>query len=130
LPDDGLAWPAVIAVISWDTARRLALSLPHVHERDHFGSPSFRVGGKIFAQLSQVDKQPTRALVKLSAADQAALSMTDPQAFQIEPSWGRHGWTYVQLDHVEAGLLLDLLTQSWRAVAPSKLRSSGPPDGA
>ena len=114
-------------MISWEAARRLALSLPHAEEREHAGSPSFRVGGKIFAQLSQADKRPWRALVKLSAADQAAWLMTDPETFQAEPSWGRHGWTYVQLDRVEAGLLLDLLAQSWRAVAPRELRSSGPP---
>ena len=114
-------------MISWEAARRLALSLPHAEEREHAGSPSFRVAGKIFAQLSQADKRPRRALVKLSAADQAAWLMTDPETFQAEPSWGRHGWTYVQLDRVEAGLLLDLLAQSWRAVAPKELRSSGPP---
>jgi hypothetical protein len=105
---------------SWQAAHDLALSLPDAEERDHFGSPSFRVGGKIFAQLSAPDHQPARALVKLSSADQAALTMTDTQTFSSEPSWGRHGWTYVALASVDASMLHDLLWQSWRLVATKK----------
>jgi hypothetical protein len=105
---------------SWQAAHDLAMSLPDAQERDHFGSPSFRVGGKIFAQLSAPDHQPARALVKLSSADQAALKMTDTQTFSSEPSWGRHGWTHVALATVDASMLHDLLWQSWRLVATKK----------
>lgn len=34
-----------------DDARRLALALGEVVERDHHGRPSFRVAGRIFATL-------------------------------------------------------------------------------
>ena len=110
---------------SWQAARDLALSLPHAEERDHFGSPSFRVGGKIFAQLSARTHQPARVLVKLSSADQAALSMSDPATFASVPSWGRHGWTYLNLATIDASLLRDLLWQSWRLVAAKKYRDDG-----
>ena len=105
---------------SWQTARELALSLPDAEERDHFGSPSFRVGGKIFAQLSKQDGEAPRALVKLSSADQAALTMSDPVTFSLVPSWGRHGWTYIELATADASMLHDLLWQSWRGVASRK----------
>jgi hypothetical protein len=108
---------------SWPAARELALSLPHAEERDHFDSPSFRVGGKIFAQLSKQDQEPSRALVKLSMADQSALTMSDPETFSAEPSWGRHGWTDIRLATVDASMLHDLLWQSWRLVAPKKYRA-------
>lgn len=96
------------------------MSLHDAEERDHFGSPSFRVGGKIFAQLSARNHQTPRAVVKLSSADQAALTMSDPETFSSVPSWGRHGWTYVHLATVDASMLHDLLWQSWRRLAAKK----------
>jgi len=107
-------------MISWQKAHDLAMSLPDAEERDHFGSPSFRVGGKIFAQLSVRNHEPRRALVKLTSADQAALTMSDPATFSAVPSWGRHGWTYLHLATVDASMLHDLLWQSWRLVAAKK----------
>ncbi len=45
--------------------RAIALTQPSAIELDHFGAPSFRVNGKIFAQLSQDGEM---GLVKLSRA--------------------------------------------------------------
>lgn len=107
-------------MLNWQTAHKLALSLPEAEERDHFGSPSFRVRGKIFAQLSPHTSKEPRALVKLSAADQAALTTSAPETFSTVPQWGRYGWTYVQLAAVDAGVFRDLLMQSWQLAAPKK----------
>jgi len=115
-------------MVSIDAARRLAMSLPEVEERDHFGSPSFRVRGKIFAQLSNRDDETERALVKLAPADQAALIMSAPDVFSSVPQWGKHGWTHVRLDGVDESILRDLLLRSWRSVAPKNLASVS--DGA
>jgi hypothetical protein len=38
-----------------DRVRRLALALPEAVEADHHGRPSFRVAGRIFATLWDVD---------------------------------------------------------------------------
>jgi hypothetical protein len=111
-------------MLSWEAAQKLALSLPEAEERDHFGSPSFRVKGKIFAQLSAQGKGEHRALVKLSSADQAALIISAPDIFSSVPQWGQHGWTYVQLSTVEESVLHSLLFQSWQRVAPKKLVAS------
>jgi hypothetical protein len=111
-------------MISWQAARKLALSLPGAEERDHFGSPSFRVQGKIFAQLSAQGKTERRAVVKLSPADQAALMALDPEAFSSIPHWGKHGWTYARLDSVAAALFKDALVKSWRQVAPKEFAAA------
>jgi len=110
-------------MISWQAAHKLALELPLAEEKDHFGSPSFRVKGKIFAQLSAQTEQSPKALVKLSPADQAALIMTTPEVFSAVPQWGHHCWTYIQLATVEEGMLRGVLFQSWRLAAPKKLVS-------
>ena len=108
-------------MVSVDAARKLAMSLPEVEECDHFGSPSFRVKGKIFAQLSRQGDESERALVKMTAADQAALTMSAPDVFSSVPQWGKHGWTYAKLAAMEESALRDLFLQSWRLVAPRKL---------
>ncbi|MFT3790096.1 MAG: MmcQ/YjbR family DNA-binding protein [Rudaea sp.] len=96
------------------------MSLPETEERDHFGTPSFRVRGRIFAQLSAAAEEK-RAVLKLSPADQAALIAFDPQTFSSIPQWGKHGWTYARLDSVDPALFRDALIKSWRQVAPKTL---------
>ena len=108
-------------MVSWSQAKALALALPEAAEADHFGSPSFRVRGKIFMQLSSEDETAPRATLKLAAADQSALLMTDPETFVSVPGWGKHGWTWVYLHHVDEGLFAGLLRQAWKQVAPKKL---------
>jgi hypothetical protein len=88
-------------MVSIGTARKLAMSLPETEERDHFGSPSFRVKGKIFAQLSNQGDEIDRALIKVTVADQTALVMSAPDIFTAVPQWGKHGWTHVRLAGVE-----------------------------
>ena len=115
-------------MVSIERARKLAMSLPDVEERDHFGSPSFRVKSKIFAQLSSPGSEARRALVKLASADQAALLLSAPEIFSSVLQWGNHGWTYVELAAVKESVLRDLLWQSWRLVAPKNLARAS--DGA
>ena len=108
-------------MLSWTAARKHALSFPEAEELDHFGSPSFRVKGKIFAQLSARGVDRGRMLVKLPTQDQTALLIMDPITFSSAEHWGKFGWTYVNLSTVDKQVLVDLLTKSWRAIAPKTL---------
>ena len=108
-------------MLSVQLARKLALALPEAEERDHFGSPSFRVRGKIFALLSIAVQADERAILKLSLADQAVLKMADGQTFSTVPQWGQHGWTCVRLAGVESVIFRGLLLQAWRQIAPKQL---------
>jgi hypothetical protein len=108
-------------MLTWSAARKYALSFPETEELDHFGSLSFRVKGKIFAQLSAQDANKARILLKLSLQDQTALFIMDPITFSSAEHWGKHGWTYIDLSTVDKQVLLDLLRKSWRAIAPKSL---------
>ena len=106
-------------MLSWQTARKLALALPEAEELPHFDKPSFRVRGKIFATLSAPD---ARVTLKLSPADQMALTTLDGEAIRaVEGYSGRSGWTEVKLEQTHAEQLQGLLLQSWRQVAPRRL---------
>jgi hypothetical protein len=98
---------------------KIALSMPEAVESSHFGQPDFRVRGKIFAGL---DREAARASLKLPRELQSFLIASRPLAFvPAAGAWGQHGWTHVELEHVSAGELRDLLDEAWQLIAPAKL---------
>jgi len=104
------------------TARKIALGCPGAVEGAHMGHPDFRVGGKIFMTLWPAKK---RAVLKLPMADQQALVQMDPDAFSVG-SWGRQGFTLVDLARVNAAQLRVLADAAWRTVAPKRLVDEHP----
>lgn len=96
-------------------ARKVALALPDVAEKSHFGKPDFRVKGKIFAGLSS---DGTRCNLKLEIATQELAIATRPETFQpAEGAWGRAGWTHVVLAGTSVAELRLLLAEAHRLVA-------------
>ncbi|WP_437937774.1 MmcQ/YjbR family DNA-binding protein [Sorangium sp. So ce341] len=104
-------------MVSSDELRKLALSLPEAEEQDHFGKPSFRVRGKIFATHWVAQEQ---AVLKLSLEEQDSLVQAQPDVFSVTP-WGHQGWTRVELRRVDPALLEELLVGAFRRVAPKRL---------
>jgi len=104
-------------VLSPAAVRKLALSLPEARQQDHWGRPSFRVRGKIFATVWVKER---RAVLKLSLDDQDALVQVQPKTFLVTP-WGSQGWTSVDLTRVNPGMFKDLLVGAWRRVAPKRV---------
>jgi hypothetical protein len=103
--------------------RSIALALPAAEEVEHMGSPAFRVSGKIFAQLAELE---TAGLVKLSLAEQDACLATDPERFWVPAHWSKFGWTYVRLTRADPAELSRLLEMSWRLIAPKRLAATLP----
>lgn len=99
--------------------RRLALSLPETMEEDHHGIPSFRVGGKIFATVPDVEH--VRVMLDLDAT-RAAIG-EDPAAC-VELWWGKqlHGVS-VRLARADQRRLAELLEDAWRRRAPRRLQA-------
>ncbi len=99
--------------------RQLALSLPEVEEKSHFGKPDFRVRNKIFAGFHNEG----RAYVKLIPQQQEMLTNAEPEL--IEPHkghWGKMGWTWVNQNKADAALLKSVLLMAWKNVAPKSLQ--------
>lgn len=106
-------------MVSADTLRSYALSLPEAEETAHFENRSFLVGKKIFATLNEGAR---RGCVKLTLEDQDLFSLPDPAAVYAVPNkWGAHGWTNVDLTRVRQEVLESLLRTAYRTVAPKKL---------
>ena len=105
-------------MITQSDVRARALALPEAEEQDHFGKPSFRVRGKIFATLPP-DGRHLHVFL-----DEPAVRMVvanDPEAFE-ELRWGaRLAGVRIRLAAARPAAVRDLLFASWRRKAPKSL---------
>ncbi len=100
------------------TVRRLALALPEAVEQDHFGRPSFRVRGRIFATLPDSE----HVNVMIGAFDVDGVVREYPSACQ-ELWWGKKlSGVRVNLSAAPSELIRELLTTAWRRKAPRSLK--------
>lgn len=106
-------------MVSVETVRQLALSFAETDEHPHFERKAFRVKKKIFATLSEKDNNVS---LKLSPVDQSVLCAFDPTViYPVPGSWGKMGFTMVNLKKVKKTMFKDALTMAYCNVAPAKL---------
>lgn len=102
-------------MISIETAREIALSLPGAEEHEHWGRPAFSVRKKIFATVWPVEK---KVVLKLSIVDQSVYTQMDKSIFfPVEGGWGRQGATYVDLSKVNKTVFKEAIKKAWSGVA-------------
>jgi hypothetical protein len=103
-------------------ARAAALSLPEAVEHDHHGSPSFRVGGKIFATLPD----PDHLNVMVEEEEIRAAVAENPSVCE-EQWWGRRlAAVRVDLTAADEALVSELLIDAWLRKAPRSLHARLP----
>jgi hypothetical protein len=107
-------------MITTATVRKLALGLPGAEEHPHWGNPSFRVRGRIFATM---DVDQRRATLKMSAEERDTIAAAEPEVFEVL-SWGNQGWTRVDLRGVDRVLFEELLVAAWRRLAPKRVAAA------
>jgi len=100
------------------TFRQLALSFPEATEEPHFDKTSFRIKKKIFATVSIPDNT---AVLKLSLIDQSVFTLNATAIYPVNGTWGKQGWTTIDLKKVRKDILKDALTTAYCNVAPKKL---------
>lgn len=106
-------------MISIDTARQLALSLPGVIEQPHFQLASFRIKNKIFSTLWETEK---KMMVKLSVIDQSVFCDIDKTIiYPVPGAWGKQGATFFELSKVKKQILKEALQSAWKNTAPKTL---------
>lgn len=104
-------------------ARRLCLALPEVEEQEAWGSPTFRVKGKMFAMYLHNHHGDGRIALWLKAPPgvQAMLVEAAPDKFFIPQYQGPFGWIGVHLDRNSDDEIASHIQQAYRMVAPKKL---------
>ena len=107
--------------VTFETVRKLALDLPGVVEGTSYGTPAFRAGKTLFAR----QHQDGETLVIRIEPDQRAMRMNaDPETFYLTDHYLNYPWVLVRLAAIDVDNLRDILEESWRLVAPKRLRSN------
>jgi hypothetical protein len=109
---------------TWDDVVRIAGALPEVEESTWFRSPALKVRGKGFARL-RTEAEGWLVLMCSLEEKEALLASGDP-AFRTTPHYDGYGAILVDLDHVPADQLAELVTEAWRRKAPARLRATPP----
>jgi len=107
--------------------RRICLALPETTEKVAWGEPTWRVKGKLFAQLDDHHHGADHLAVWLPAplGEQESLIFLDAERFFRPPYVGGRGWVGVRIDgRPDWKLVASLVQQAYREVAPPRLRQA------
>lgn len=104
--------------VNLETVRRLFLALPEVEEGPCYGTPGFRVRGKLLARL----REDGETLAVKCGDDERDLRMqADPKTFFTTDHYRGYPTVLVRVSSVDADALRDLLEVAWRKSAPKRL---------
>jgi predicted DNA-binding protein (MmcQ/YjbR family) len=106
--------------------RAICLALPETTEKIAWGEPTWRVKGKLFAQLDDHHHGADHLAVWLPAplGEQESMIFLDPARFFRPPYVGQRGWVGVRIDgRPDWALVATLVKQAYREVAPPRLRA-------
>jgi hypothetical protein len=103
--------------VRYETLWRLALALPGVEEGTSYGTPAFKVGGKLLARLREDGES---LVVRIGFLERELRMKTDPETFYITDHYLNYPAMLVRLPRVPAAQLRELLDQAWREVAPKR----------
>ena len=113
-----------------DRLRAICLALPDTSEKVAWGEPTWRVRGRLFAQLDNHHHGADHLAVWMPAplGEQESLIFLDPERFFRPPYVGQRGWVGVRIDRrPDWSLVTALVKQAYREVAPPRLRAAVAP---
>src|SRR5438270_12735769 len=104
--------------VSFDTVREIAQTLSGAEESTSYGTPAFKVKGKLFARQHQ-DGESLVISVDFEAREE--MISAAPEKFFITDHYLNYPWMLVRMSKVTPAELRDLLIGSWRRAAPKSL---------
>ena len=105
--------------VTYDTVRRLGLTLPNVEEGTSYGTPALKVRGKLFVRLHQdLDK----IVVRMPFDRREELMDGDSATYFITDHYRDYPWILVSLAKVHPDALPGLLKMGHQAAATAKKR--------
>ncbi|MEP7010642.1 MAG: MmcQ/YjbR family DNA-binding protein [Acidobacteriota bacterium] len=103
---------------SLETARRFLLALPGVEEGPCYGTPGFRVKGKL---LARVWEDGETLVVKLDFDRKELLLAAEPEVYFTTDHYRGYPSVLVRLPRIAPETLRELLEDAWRIAAPKRL---------
>jgi hypothetical protein len=104
--------------VTFDTVREIAQTLPGAEESTSYGTPAFKVKGKLFARQHQ-DNESLVIPIDFEAREE--MMSAAPEKFYITDHYSQYPYMLVRMSKVNAGELRDLLMGAWRRVTKKTL---------
>ena len=105
--------------VTYETVRQIALTFPYVEEGTSYGTPAFKVKGKLFVRLRE---DPDSLVIRMPFDQRAELMEADPETYYITDHYRGYEYMLVRLSKVHPDALRELLQTSYRAASPGKRR--------
>ena len=105
-------------MITVETFRQMALSLPDAIELPHFDKASFRINKRIFATL---DEKKKIAVLMFSPLEQSVFCSFDKSIiYPVPGGWGRQGSTIFEMGKIKRAMMKDALRVVYNEVLNKK----------
>jgi hypothetical protein len=105
--------------VTFDTVRKMALALDKVEESTSYGTPAFKVGGKLFLRLHEDGES---LVTRTDPEQREEIMESDPETYYITDHYLNYPWMLVRLSRVHPDALRDLIRMAWRLAAAEKPR--------
>ncbi len=106
------------APVTFETLRALALALPGVEEGTSYGTPAFKVKGKLLARLWE---DGDTLVIKVGFDAREILMQADPGTYFNTAHYDGYPSVLVRLSRIAPDALAEALDTAWRFNAPRKL---------
>jgi hypothetical protein len=97
--------------VTFKDVRKLALALQNVEEGTSYGTPAFKVGGKLLARLKEDGES---LVVGTTFEEREEMMAADPETYYITDHYLKYPWVLVRLSRVSPDALRDLLNRALR----------------
>lgn len=107
--------------------RKICLALPDATEKEAWGEPTWRVGGKMFAMYDNNHHDAGRIAVwcKAPIGFQSMMVEQSPRRFFVPPYVGVNGWVGVRLDlDVDWNEIASVVNQAYRMASEKPSRAA------
>ena len=102
----------------FNVVRKIAAALPDVEEGTAYGSPAFKVRGKLLTCLAVHKSAEAGTLaVRIGFEERAQLIAADPDTYYLTDHYLAYPIVLVRLSRIQVDALRDLLSMAWRFVA-------------
>lgn len=103
--------------VTFDTVRKIGLTLPGVEEATMYGSPALKVRGRLLACVpSHKSAEPDSLAVRTDFETRAALLAEQPEMFYLKDHYVNYTVVLVRLSKIKTEQLRDLLESARRFV--------------
>jgi len=103
--------------------RKLALSLSNVEEGTSYGTPAFKVSGKLFIRLREDGET---LVLATTFEEREELIAADPETYYLTDHYLHYRYVLVHLSRVHPDALRDLINRAWRLASAAKPRAAKP----